>query len=236
MAFYPGMFRGEMFIGTSELAKAAEERLRTLGARQDRGTVSEIPDERTIRFYQSEGLLDPPIYKSGTASVFTIKHLLQLVAIKQLQSQDLPIKKIRIVIEGKSERELEELIETSQESTRSDATSYLTSVRRKVESKKGMKASSSDKHESSEGPSFMRRTPRDDDKFISKSSLISMSFIPRDALSSESKESTISRHEIVPGIQLRLDEKRITNLSERELAEILEKIKLLLNRFMERRP
>lgn len=236
MAFYPGMFRGEMFIGTSELAKAAEERLRTLGARQDRGTVSEIPDERTIRFYQSEGLLDPPIYKSGTASVFTIKHLLQLVAIKQLQSQDLPIKKIRIVIEGKSERELEELIETSQESTRSDATSYLTSVRRKVESKKEMTGSSSDKHESSEGPSFMRRTPRDDDKFISKSSLISMSFIPRDALSSESKESTISRHEIVPGIQLRLDEKRITNLSERELAEILEKIKLLLNRFMERRP
>jgi len=233
MTFYPGMFRGEKFIGTSELAKAAEARLRALGARQDRGTVSEIPDERTIRFYQSEGLLDPPIFKAGTASVFTIKHLLQLVAIKLLQSQDLPIKKIRIVIDGKSEDELEELIERSRESSHSDATSYLTAVKKKLESDKGIAGSSAERRDSSEGPSLMRRAQNDEMNFRLKPRFLSMSLNPGESTRRESRSSRISRHEIFPGIQLRLDEKQIENLGDRELAEIIEKIRQLLNRFLE---
>jgi DNA-binding transcriptional MerR regulator len=233
MTFYPGMFRGEKFIGTSELAKAAEARLRALGARQDRGTVSEIPDERTIRFYQSEGLLDPPIFKAGTASVFTIKHLLQLVAIKLLQSQDLPIKKIRIVIDGKSEDELEELIERSRESSHSDATSYLTAVKKKLESDKGIAGSSAERRDSSEGPSLMRTANRDEDQFFTKGPSISMRIISGGPPSAGSQPFKISRHEIFPGIQLRLDEKQIENLGDRELAEIIEKIRQLLNRFLE---
>ena len=233
MTFYPGMFRGEKFIGTSELAKAAEARLRALGARQDRGTVSEIPDERTIRFYQSEGLLDPPIFKAGTASVFTEKHLLQLVAIKLLQSQDLPIKKIRIVIDGKSENELEDLIERSRESSNSDATSYLTAVKKKLESDRGIPTPTPQSREVSEGPSFMRRPHNDEMEFRLKRRLLSMSVDPEQPIRRESRISKISRHEIFPGIQLRLDEKQIENLGDRELAEVLEKIKLLLSRFLE---
>ena len=66
-------------IGVAELADEAARVLRGTGPMQEKATVTEVPDERTIRYYQNEGLLSPADEKQGTASVFNYRHLLQLL-------------------------------------------------------------------------------------------------------------------------------------------------------------
>lgn len=101
---------GPEFHGVRELAEEAERYIRAHGTIQEKGTVSEYPNERTVRYYLSEGLLEPPIDKRGVASVFGYNHLLSLVLIKKLQSEGLPINVIKLLIKDKSNEELEKLI------------------------------------------------------------------------------------------------------------------------------
>lgn len=241
MAFFPEMYRGEKFIGTSELAKAVETLLRTLGARQDRGTVSEIPDERTIRFYQSEGLIDPPIYKSGPASVFTAKHLLQLVAIKLLQSQDVPIKKIRFVMEGKSEDQLEELIEGGRRNLSNEATRFLMSVRASEEPKRRKKRPKSESPVRSALPSLTPSDTASDELLEAFKRLFGDSPKSSDTKNFSSqlrylRSEKPTSHVIAPGIELRLDRQEIGRFDEKDLTEILKKITRILNQFVEKDP
>lgn len=102
--------RREKYAGVAELAAAAARLIDRFVPAQERGSVTEVPDERTVRYYLSEGLLSPSTEKQGTASLFGYQHLLQLLAIKRLQAEGLPIRKIRELIEGRSERELERML------------------------------------------------------------------------------------------------------------------------------
>src|SRR6185295_12141658 len=102
--------RGKKYVGLPEFARVAEEILSELDFEQQRGTVSLVPDERTIRYYLAEGLIQATDEKQGTASVFAYKHLLQIVAVKKLQAEHLPIKKIRELVSDRSEQELENLL------------------------------------------------------------------------------------------------------------------------------
>jgi DNA-binding transcriptional MerR regulator len=102
--------RSQKYIGVVELARQAARILAEIGTTQDRGTVSEMPDERTLRYYLAEGLLSPAAEKQGTASVFGYLHLLQLLVVKKLQSEHLPIRKIKELVDGRTERELERLL------------------------------------------------------------------------------------------------------------------------------
>ena len=97
-------------MGLPEFAQAGERILAEMDLEQARGTVSSVPDERTIRYYMAEGLIQPPEEKQGTASVFGYLNLLQLVTVKKLQAEHLPIRKIRELVAGKSEEELETLL------------------------------------------------------------------------------------------------------------------------------
>src|ERR1044072_5639370 len=90
---------GKKYVGLAELQ-----------LEQQRGTVTSVPDERTIRYYLAEGLIQTPEEKQGTASVFSYLHVLQLLTVKKLQAEHLPIRKIRELVAGKSEQELETLI------------------------------------------------------------------------------------------------------------------------------
>jgi DNA-binding transcriptional MerR regulator len=83
-----------------------------LAGPQGRHKVAPIPDARTIRYYIREGLVDPPHGSAGSAALYGYRHLLQLVAVKVLQSHYLPIRKIRETIEDLTDRELESLIES----------------------------------------------------------------------------------------------------------------------------
>jgi DNA-binding transcriptional MerR regulator len=118
--------RQTKYVGVAELAGEVARILSESGLAQERGTVSEVPDERTIRYYLTEGLLSPAEDKQGTASVFSHRHLLQLLVVKKLQSEHLPIRKIRDLVAGRTERELERLlgIEGST-AVKNEALSYL---------------------------------------------------------------------------------------------------------------
>jgi DNA-binding transcriptional MerR regulator len=102
--------RGKKYVGLPEFARVSEQVLSELGIEQKRGTVSLVPDERTIRYYLAEGLIQPADEKQGTASVFSYKHLLQLVAVKKLQAEHLPIRKIRELVTDKDEQQLKTLL------------------------------------------------------------------------------------------------------------------------------
>ena len=121
--------RQRKYLGVAELADTAARVLAETGPVQERGTVSEVPDERTVRYYLTEGLLSSAEEKQGTASVFGYLHLLQLLAVKHLQAQHLPIRKIRELVEGRSERELERLLGVdAKQAGKHAALSYLESL------------------------------------------------------------------------------------------------------------
>lgn len=124
--------KGRKYVGTMEFARVGEEILAEMGLEQARGTVTSVPDERTIRYYIAEGLVQAPEEKQGTASVFGYLNLLQLLTVKKLQAEHLPIRKIRELVGGKSEQELEMLLgigsPAARKSRETDAKRYLESL------------------------------------------------------------------------------------------------------------
>ena len=125
------------YVGVAGLAEEAARILAESGtARQGRGTVTELPDERTVRYYLAEGLIPPAEEKQGTASVFGFRHLLQLLVVKKLQAEGLPIRAIRELVTGKTERQLERLLGVEQgrasgSAARGEALGYLQSLLQK---------------------------------------------------------------------------------------------------------
>ena len=102
--------RGKKFVGLPEFAAVCERVMSQMDLEQVRGTVTSVPDERTIRYYLNEGLIQTADEKQGTSSVFGYLQLLQLVVVKKLQAEHLPIRKIRELVAGKNEDELESLL------------------------------------------------------------------------------------------------------------------------------
>ena len=124
--------KGRRYVGLLEFARAGEQVLAEMGLEQARGTVTSVPDERTIRYYMTEGLIQTPGEKQGTASLFSYLNLLQLLTVKKLQAEHLPIRKIRELVAGKSEQELEMLLGVggvaAKKSRETDAKRYLESL------------------------------------------------------------------------------------------------------------
>jgi len=69
----------------SELVAEAAASIATLPAPKN-GQVRPVPDERTVRYYGTIGLLDRPIAMRGRTALYGRRHLAQVVAIKRLQS------------------------------------------------------------------------------------------------------------------------------------------------------
>ncbi len=69
--------------------------------------VSAVPDARTIRYYSTLGLVDPPAEMRGRTAYYHRRHLLQLVAIKRLQAQGVSLAQIQTRLAGLSNRKLE---------------------------------------------------------------------------------------------------------------------------------
>ena len=79
-----------------------------LDAQQD-GRVSSVPDSRTVRYYTTLGLVDRP-YMEGREARYGRRHILQLLAIKALQGNQIPLSEIQARLYGQTERELESLL------------------------------------------------------------------------------------------------------------------------------
>jgi len=122
--------RGRKYVGLPEFADVCGRIVTDLDLEQERGTVSVVPDQRTIRYYLAEGLIQASDEKQGTASVFSYLNLLQVVAVKKLQAEHFPIRKIRELVAGKTERELEALLGIGERSDAkgNEAKRYLESL------------------------------------------------------------------------------------------------------------
>ena len=68
------------------------------------GQAGEAVSERNIRYYRTLGLVDAP-----EGGAYGEKHLLQITAIRLLQGQGLPLRRIRDLIYGRSLTELREI-------------------------------------------------------------------------------------------------------------------------------
>ncbi|HUR97018.1 MAG TPA: MerR family transcriptional regulator [Pyrinomonadaceae bacterium] len=99
------------YQGVKELADVAERVLREAGPTYRKGTVAEYPNERTVRYYISSGLLTSASEKRGLRSVFGYEHLLKLLTIKKLQADGLPISVIKELISDKAIEDLERLFD-----------------------------------------------------------------------------------------------------------------------------
>ena len=125
--------REHKYLGAVQLSDEAARLLDRFVPRQERGSVTEVPDERMVRYYSSGGLISPPESKQGVSAVYGYLHLLQLLVIKRLQAEHLSIRKIRELVEGKVESELEQLLgpeaeEAGSAANRNSATEYLESL------------------------------------------------------------------------------------------------------------
>jgi len=68
-----------------ELVSQVAERIAALPPPKN-GQVRAVPDDRTVRYYGTIGLLDRPLAMRGRTALYGPRHLAQVVAIKRLQS------------------------------------------------------------------------------------------------------------------------------------------------------
>jgi DNA-binding transcriptional MerR regulator len=78
---------------------------------QSNGRVRELPNGRTIRWYTTIGLVDRPMAMRGRTALYGRRHLLQLAAVKKLQSAGRTIAQIQELLLGATDRRLAELAE-----------------------------------------------------------------------------------------------------------------------------
>ncbi len=88
----------------SELA--AEAALALASVDQQSGRVRQAPSLRSIRYYNAHGLLDPPARFQGRTALYGRRHLLQLIAIKHLQSRGQSLVEIQQRLLGIGDAEL----------------------------------------------------------------------------------------------------------------------------------
>jgi len=72
---------------------------------------------RTIRYYVSEGLLEPP-EKEGRAAAYTAEHLARLELIKMLKEEFLPLQEIASLLRGLDTQAVFELLKEKQKTER----------------------------------------------------------------------------------------------------------------------
>lgn len=231
---------GRQFIGTSELAAAATAVLLEMGAPQERGTVKDVIDERTVRYYQSEGLLETPTEKRGPASVYEYKHLLALIVIKHLQSADLPIRKIRRIIRGMSEWNLTELLASTPTLSRKpseakeEARQYLEQISKTSEwepkSSKPTFTRSSRMTAPEEGISRMVSDPSES----LPESLRPLVLYSRTSIVTEDEGESWKRFELMPGIELNIKQNAARQLDAKGRISLLKKIENIIRSLVER--
>jgi DNA-binding transcriptional MerR regulator len=102
--------RGRTDIRLDEVVEITNHLIGLVVPEQPSDRVAETLNERTLRYYITEGLIDRPLGKEGTAALYGYRHLLQALIVKALQGAYLPIKRIKEILAGKNDRELEAVL------------------------------------------------------------------------------------------------------------------------------
>ncbi len=90
-----------------ELARQANDWCERHQVEPASGQSGERLTERNVRYYRTLGLIDAPA--SGGGAGYGEKHLLQLMAVRLLQAQGLPLNRIRDLLFGRTLEELREI-------------------------------------------------------------------------------------------------------------------------------
>ena len=80
----------------SELVEEASAALERVPA-PDNGQIRAVPDERSLRYYTTIGLIDRPAAMRGRTALYGKRHLAQVVAIKRLQSNGKSLAEIQAI-------------------------------------------------------------------------------------------------------------------------------------------
>ncbi len=91
------------------LCEQALEWLCRLPTSQD-GRVQEVPDPRTVRYYQTIGVVERPLRYEGRSARYGRRHLLQVVAVKVLQAKGFSLAQIQAALLGASDAALEKAL------------------------------------------------------------------------------------------------------------------------------
>jgi DNA-binding transcriptional MerR regulator len=70
------------------------------------GRVRDVPDRRAVRWYATTGLVDRPSAMRGRTALYEKRHLLQLVAVKRLQSQGRTLAEVQAELAGATDTAL----------------------------------------------------------------------------------------------------------------------------------
>jgi DNA-binding transcriptional MerR regulator len=90
----------------AELADASAAALDALGIAARNGQVRDRPDVRTIRYYATLGLIDPPAEMTGRTARYGGRHLLQVLAVKAAQARGDSLADAQRTLVGASDEEL----------------------------------------------------------------------------------------------------------------------------------
>lgn len=96
-------------FGLATLADAAARLSGHLASPEDE-RVRDAADERTIRYYQTTGLLDRPLRYDGRTAVYGYRHLLQVVSVKALQASGLSLAQVQRALAGATTPQLESAV------------------------------------------------------------------------------------------------------------------------------
>ena len=88
------------------LVEIAARALAADGVRVDSGRVADVPNERLVRWYSTIGLVDRPAIGQGRTARYGERQLAQVVAVKRLQAQGLPLVEIQQRLVGATDAEL----------------------------------------------------------------------------------------------------------------------------------
>jgi DNA-binding transcriptional MerR regulator len=94
----------------AELADASAAALDALGIAARNGQVRDRPDVRTIRYYATLGLIDPPAEMTGRTARYGARHLLQVLAVKAVQARGDSLADAQRTMVGASDEELRSAI------------------------------------------------------------------------------------------------------------------------------
>jgi DNA-binding transcriptional MerR regulator len=89
-------------------------------AGQASGRVRDLPDRRTVRYYTTHGLVDRPAAFRGRVALYGRRHLLQLVAIKRLQTAGLTLAEVQARLLGRTDADLEKIARLSEQTATED--------------------------------------------------------------------------------------------------------------------
>jgi hypothetical protein len=108
--------KDELRLTLEELCALVVAELDRRGLRdaQADGRVSPAPDERTVRYYATFGLVDRPV-REGREVRYGRRHLLQILAVKALQARGTGLAEIQTRVYARSNSELETLLRAEEE-------------------------------------------------------------------------------------------------------------------------